>query len=202
MIQEEKKEVGPRLISALHSLGLDTKAKIKAATGLTDHAIWRYGEGNRAPSLSQLKRLAMAVPALDLYWVITGKKAPQKINGFDMPTLQPNGEYIAGLDWGEAWLEEHKLDIENLAGWIMTESSWLPIIAPGDHVIFNRGVTDINQAGPYVLTMDGGTPIMRNVEPAGHDKYFLCSATPNTISIDVANIKVEGRVVAVLHQKY
>lgn len=200
MQEEEKKEIGPRLISALHSLGLDSKAKIKEATGLTDHAIWRYGDGNRAPSLSQLSRMAEAVPELDLYWVITGKKAPQKSHGFEIPTLQDNGEYITEPDWGEAWLEDHKLDINRLAGWVLSESSWDPVVRSGDHVIFDRGKKDLTQAGPFIIKMNGGTPIMRKVEPAGQGRFLLSSATPHTITVEAGELQPLGRVVAVLHQ--
>ena len=198
-MSEENKDIGPRLISAMYSMGLDTKAKIKAATGLTDHAIWRYGEGNRAPSLSQLKRIALALPELDLYWIITGQHRP-KAGALNMPTLERNGEYIIE-DWYKNWLHEHRLEIDQLAGWEITESSWEPILLPGDHVIFDRTSKDLHQAGPYIITLDNGSPIMRKVEPAGQDKYLLSSSTPHTIEISGDEINVLGRVVAVLHQK-
>ncbi len=199
--KEEKKEIGQRLIQAMHKLGLDSKAKIKAATGLTDHAIWRYGEGNRAPSLAQLKRLALALPQLDLYWILTGQSVPAKINLFRMPTLTSDGHYNIAPDWYKSWLEERRMDQDKLAWWGMSELTWLPIIMPGDHIIFDRSETDLSQSGPYLMRLDGGSPILRRVEPAGNCEYLLSSGTPNTILVKSEEIEVLGRVAAVLHGK-
>lgn len=202
MLENGKKDISLRLIQALHDLGLDSKSKIKAATGLTDHAIWRYSDGNSVPSLLQLKRIAAALPELDLHWIITGRQSPHAAESSNMPTLQQTGEYIQVKDWYQAWFDEHRLSQDSLAGWIMAENSWAPALMPGDKIIFDRSEKDLDQGGPFLLRINNSTPIMRKVEPAGNNKYLLSSGTPNIIVIEEDELEVIGRVMAVLHKKY
>ena len=197
-----KNVIGPRLIADLRRLGLDSPEKIKNATSLNGHSIWRYNEGDRSPSVARLQEVAGKVEKLDLHWIITGSPAPLpgSCSSFNMPIISRTATDLSISDnWCRTWLESINLKPDQGAILIVEEDSWQPLINPGDMIIFDTQNKDLAYAGQFVLRWHDA-PVMRRVEPAGQGKFILSSAQlSNGLTVNADEIEPLGRLMGVLH---
>jgi phage repressor protein C with HTH and peptisase S24 domain len=217
-VPAEAKALGARLASERQRLGL-SQPQLGESCGVSKTSQVNYESGKRSPDTAYLSA-AMRI-GVDVLFVISGNRQPTAA-GTDqfitIPLLQdirasagygqvnePSAEYtVQGLAFSVAWLNQRKLNPQQLKVIVIKGRSMEPVLSDDDRVLIDMSDRQPRSGFVYVLRqadellvkycqlLPGGTLRVSSANP----QY-----APYDITLhDAADVEILGRVVASMHE--